>query len=212
MGVQRSVGEKLTSGTSAAPPFYNITIPVRLLLASCATLLLLAVCGRAGESAPDVDATAPTDTATADPVEGETLTMDGFGAIRIGLTPDALRAAGLTVERDTLYTEDACYYVRIAEAPDSLFFMVEEGTLARIDVHSRAVTTPDGDRVGDPEADVLARHPDAAVQPHKYTDGHYLVVLSPDSSRALVFETDGTHVTEFRAGRRPAVEYVEGCS
>jgi hypothetical protein len=27
----------------------------------------------------------------------------------------------------------------------------------------------------------------------------------------IVFETDGQRVTRFRAGRLPAVQYVEGC-
>jgi hypothetical protein len=54
-----------------------------------------------------------------------------------------------------------------------------------------------------------------AVSPHKYTGGHYLTVTPTapgDSAYRMVFETDGRRVTQFRAGVRPAVEYVEGCS
>lgn len=53
------------------------------------------------------------------------------------------------------------------------------------------------------------------VQPHAYTDGHYLVVTPPaaaDSSFRIVFETDGQKVLRYRSGLVPAVEYVEGCS
>ena len=53
------------------------------------------------------------------------------------------------------------------------------------------------------------------VQPHKYTgpEGHYLVVTHPrDTLFLIIFETDGRHVTRFRAGRKPAVQYVEGCA
>ena len=36
----------------------------------------------------------------------------------------------------------------------------------------------------------------------------------PAKQRAfwIVFETDGQRLTAYRSGRRPAVEYVEGCS
>jgi hypothetical protein len=38
------------------------------------------------------------------------------------------------------------------------------------------------------------------------------VVATPsDTALRLVFETEGARVTRFRVGRRPAVEYVEGC-
>lgn len=53
------------------------------------------------------------------------------------------------------------------------------------------------------------------VQPHKYTDGHYLVVRpadAADTTHLLVFETDGRVVERFRAGQKPQVEYVEGCA
>lgn len=53
------------------------------------------------------------------------------------------------------------------------------------------------------------------VQPHAYTDGHYLVVTPPaaaDSSFRIVFKTDGQKVLRYTSGLVPAVEYVEGCS
>lgn len=54
-----------------------------------------------------------------------------------------------------------------------------------------------------------------AVRPHKYTDGHYLEVrpTGPDApTHLIIFETDGSVVERFRGGRRPQVEYVEGCA
>lgn len=179
----------------------------RLLLPA---LLLCAACAPPEPpAAPEADSVA-VDTTPA-PADDWTITMGGAGTARIGMTPDELRAAGLTVDEDTASLGSACHYARIAEAPN-LDFMIEEGTLARIDVRTATPRTDAGDRVGDAEADVLSRHAGAVVQPHKYTDGHYLVVFSPDSTRALVFETDGTQVTKYRAGRLPAVQYVEGCS
>jgi hypothetical protein len=53
------------------------------------------------------------------------------------------------------------------------------------------------------------------VGPHKYTDGHYLTVRpveASDTTHLIVFETEGQVVQRFRGGRRPQVEYVEGCA
>ena len=44
--------------------------------------------------------------------------------------------------------------------------------------------------------------------------GRYLTVPSADGdpTHRVIFETNGTRVTRYRAGVRPAVEYVEGCA
>jgi len=94
--------------------------------------------------------------------------------------------------------------------------MVVDDTIVRIDVDSLPVATHWGDRVGDSEAAVLARHAgQVRVEPHKYTgpEGHYLIVTSQDDTlHRLVFETDGQRVTSYRAGLRPYVDWVERCS
>ena len=86
----------------------------------------------------------------------------------------------------------------------------------RAEVDSAGVLTAEGAGVGDPESRVLEMYSGRIlVQPHKYTGpvGHYLIVASPrDSMYRIVFETDGQRVVRFRAGHRPAVDFVEGCS
>jgi hypothetical protein len=60
-----------------------------------------------------------------------------------------------------------------------------------------------------------AHAPATEVEPHKYTDGPYLVLhpaAAAGSAYRIVFETDGRRVTRHRAGTRPQVEYVEGCA
>lgn len=93
--------------------------------------------------------------------------------------------------------------------------MVEQGSIARIDVESGSIATAAGARIDDSEHRILdLYHGRAKVSPHKYTTGHYLTVTpasASDSLYRIVFETDGRTVTEYRAGRPPAVEYVEGC-
>jgi hypothetical protein len=70
--------------------------------------------------------------------------------------------------------------------------------------------------VGDAEASVVKRYEGRVrTTPHKYTGpvGHYLTVTAPpDSAHAIVFETDGSRVVNYRAGRRSAVALVEGCA
>ena len=108
-----------------------------------------------------------------------------------------------------------CGYLAWADGPPGVRVMVEGGRVARVDVDSGGVATALGARIGDAESRVQSLYAGrVAVTPHKYTDGHYLVVTPSapgDSAYRLIFETAAGRVTRYRAGRRPAVEYVEGC-
>lgn len=137
------------------------------------------------------------------------------GAIRYGMSIVEVRAA----TGDSLAgapAGDACGYVVPRGAPVGLGAMVEQGRIVRVDVDSAGVPTDRGAVVGMPEADVRRLYPDAETSPHKYdTAGRYLTVVptSPaDSGHRIIFElgADG-RVIRYRAGLRPAVEYVERC-
>jgi hypothetical protein len=83
--------------------------------------------------------------------------------------------------------------------------------MARVDTTSRRYMTAEGARVGDTEARIKQLYRGrVTVEPHKYIDGHYLIVGNKKS--AIIFETDGKKVLMIRAGRYPEVEWVEGCS
>jgi hypothetical protein len=100
--------------------------------------------------------------------------------------------------------------------PDGVSLMVVSDTVARVDIRKAGTMTTTGAAVGDSEPRVLELYRGLIhVEPHKYTGpvGHYLIVTPPgDSVHRIIFETDGKVVTRYRAGRRPAVEYVEGCA
>ena len=71
-------------------------------------------------------------------------------------------------------------------------------------------------RVGDSEESVRSAYAErVTTTPHKYDpSGHNLTVTpasAADSMFRIVFETNGQRVIRFRAGRLPAVQYVEGC-
>jgi hypothetical protein len=94
--------------------------------------------------------------------------------------------------------------------------MIVRGKVARIDVDTGSVTTEDGAKIGDTEDKIRSIYDgDVQVEPHKYVQGgHYMIVMGDSASagKAIVFETNGKVVTNFRAGRLPEVKWVEGCS
>jgi hypothetical protein len=140
----------------------------------------------------------------------------GFGPVLTGLPLTELsRSLGEPVT-PAYAAGSACAYVRPAALPSGVLVMIEHDTVARVDVRANGVLTAEGLGVGDTEQRVLDTYAGRVKSsPHKYTGptGHYLTVSAPpDTAHAIVFETDGRVVTAYRAGRRPAVELVEGCS
>lgn len=137
------------------------------------------------------------------------------GPVRIGMTSGEARLALHVARRDSSQSALDCHYLNMDGALLPLAVMVERDTVVRVDVKDTGIATAAGGRVGDTEAQVLTLYPGhVQVQPHKYLpSGHYLVVTVPgDTSRQLIFETDGSRVLNYRAGRLPAVAYVEGCA
>jgi len=153
--------------------------------------------------------------------EASTLDLRGLGPVRVGMTlSEASAAAGLTIAVDGPSASPECSYAKAQGGPTGVAFMVIDGRIARADVgvgQASPVKTRSGAAIGDTEAQVQARYSNRlAVSPHKYVvDGHYLTFVPSDAADTgfrLLFETDGTKVTRFRAGKLPEVEYIEGCS
>jgi hypothetical protein len=143
------------------------------------------------------------------------VTPRGIGPILAGVPLAALDTALSEHLRPSYSAGSSCAYVHPAALPEGVLVMVEHDTVARVDVRTKGVRTVDSVGVGDSEASVLKRYEGRVrVTPHKYTPtGHYLTVSAPpDTAHLIVFETDGKKVVSFRAGRRSAVELVEGCS
>jgi hypothetical protein len=173
---------------------------------------LLAACAESqpGETQDDAPsaAAAPSDTAW-------TVTSVAFGPLRFG-TPVAEASTVLPGGFTRPPAADGCDYAHAAQGPRGVSFMVENGVVARIDVDSGTVKTAEGAGVGESDARVRELYQGRVeVQPHKYEPGHYYLNVRPlaraDSMFRIVFESDGSTVTSYRAGVRPAVEYVERC-
>lgn len=188
-------------------------------------LLALAACGGA-DDAPDavpsdatavIEAPAP-DTTAVDTVW--TLTSTGYGPVRYGMSVDEARAAlGGALVPDTAATRtdgpDACHYATSTATPKGVWFMLEGQRVVRIDVDTAGIRTDLGAAVGDSEARIDSLYGTRVQRfPHKYVEtGRELVVPdASDTTRMLLFETDGQRVTAFRGGMLPGVRYVEGCS
>lgn len=144
------------------------------------------------------------------------ITPEGFGELRAGMSvAEANSAVGgtfaLAAEAST-----ECSYAQWGGAPAGVRVMVERDTVVRIEVKEAGVSTREGARVGDNEGRINSLYTGRVfIRPHKYTTGKYMIVMPPagaDTMYRMVFETDGEKVTEFRSGRMPSVEYVEGCS
>lgn len=135
-----------------------------------------------------------------------TMHPDHAGPVRFG-TP---AAAGSGV------ANPGCGYWRPADAPRGVSFMIENGSIVRVDVDSAGPKTAEGIGIGSPESAIRAAYGQhLTIQLHKYQWEagwkYFLYLPADDSLNAIVFETDGTAVRTFRAGRRPQVEYVERC-
>lgn len=148
-----------------------------------------------------------------------TVSLSAYGPIRMGSARlDVLDELGAPPRDGEKPRSEECGYMEIPNGPSmrAVRLMVVGDTVVRVDVDSLPVATTWGDRVGDSERAVLERHAgNVRVEPHKYTGpvGHYLIVTAPDDTlHRLVFETDGKNVTTYRAGLRPYVDWVEGCS
>jgi hypothetical protein len=189
-------------------------------------LSILAACGQGEDRPPSAAAapdSAPAAVTTPQPAADTTwaVRFDGAGPLRIGMTVDEARAAlGGDFRADgqavgTVDGPEGCQYARSGRLPEGMMVMLEGARVVRVEVDSGNVATVEGARIGDSEARIQQMYPSRVeVQPHKYTDGHYLVVrpVDGDTTRQLIFETDGSRVLRFRAGQRPQVGYVEGCS
>ena len=151
---------------------------------------------------------------------GSPLRLDGIGPVRIGMTTtEASRASGKSIRVDPASSPhpSSCAFATI-EGMSHIAFMVISERIQRVDVGPESsVRTVSGVGIGDSDDEVQRIYGDRTrVEPHPYDEeGRYLVYDSPEPSQRgllLIFETDGTRVTSFRAGERGAVEAPEGCA
>ena len=184
-----------------------------LLVVSAA--MVVTACNRDDDHA--VKGRAGPNGAAHDTVSDVALNEDGLGPVQVGMTLAEAVNMGLLNENPNMKKDcDFVFPAVGAGIPDNVGVMIVKGKVARIDVDTGSVTTEDGAKIGDTEDRIKSIYDgDLQIEPHKYIPGgHYMTVMGDSTSagKAIVFETNGKVVTNFRAGRLPEVKWVEGCS
>jgi hypothetical protein len=175
-----------------------------------AALLLVAAC-------KDRETPAVADTVVkADTAQRWVLDATSLGPFRTGITLAQFNAQLGERLVPSYEISTTCDHVDPASFPEGVIVMIENDSVARFDVENPAIRTREGVGVGDLENDVVRLYGSSiTVSPHAYTgpDGHYLTVTpAGDTLHRIIFETDGQKVLHIRAGKRPAVDYIEGCA
>jgi hypothetical protein len=173
------------------------------------------VSAAAAATTRDSSAAAASAPSTSSPVF--TVSEHGIGALRVGMTFDqASQALGGALRVPVGIDTTGCDYLVWSDGPSGVHVMFDQHRIARIDVDTVSIATTAGARIGDDEARIERLYPGRVkVTPHKYEDGHYLTVTptaAADKQFRIVFETARGRVTRYRAGLKPSVDYVEGCS
>ncbi len=157
------------------------------------------------------------DTTTVATIAPFTVRADGFGPLEVGMTlKQANEVLGQTLETIPGTERDSCFFARWPDHAQNVQFMFSGGTFARIDVNSGRSRTDEGVRIGDSEARIDSLYPGHVRKTRqKYiVTGNYVIVTPKnpvDSGYRIVFDTEGSAVMKYRAGRRPEVQNVEGC-
>ncbi|HKH50053.1 MAG TPA: hypothetical protein VKM72_35830 [Thermoanaerobaculia bacterium] len=147
------------------------------------------------------------------------ISIRGIGPIRIGMTPEeaaSIIGDPLSVSEDWGGTSESCYYVKPEHGPEGIYFMVIGGRIERVDIANSQISSRSGARVGSSE-DLIHKlfAGRLEVEGHADDEGGRSLVFTPrdesDRSYRMIFDTNGGEVTMIRAGRIPAVQYVEGC-
>jgi hypothetical protein len=140
------------------------------------------------------------------------VSYNSFGPVKVGMTvAQGSKALGIPLVREE--NGEDCYYVAPKRGFKDISFMVTNGRISRIDISAKGFMTDRGAKIGDSEAKIKRLYKGMVkVRQHPYVDGHYLMIYMRGGKFSIFFETDGKHVTSFRAGKSREVGYIEGCS
>lgn len=145
--------------------------------------------------------------------DASAVTTAGIGPLTFGMTVAAAQPAIGT----RLLTESGrppsgeCYYVKPEKGPAGVFMMVSKSTIERVDIRTPSpVKTRSGLGIGT-TLDQLKSSLGANLQVTG-TTATFVPTSANDANYRVIFETDGTTVTSYRAGKVPEVNNAVGCS
>ncbi len=205
---------------------------IRFAAVSAVTLLTLAACERRDDpAAQPTSAAAPAPAEAAPPptpVDASTLTADGLGPARIGMTrAELVQVWGEDSQPNAVGGADpeTCDEFHPVNAPTDVRVMIQNGVLTRITAAREATTKTDrGFGVGDTGMAIKQAYGGAVfAQPHKYQSapaedlfvwsrGGSTAYVTDPAARGIRYEvgSDGK-VMMVHAGD-PSIQLVEGCS
>jgi hypothetical protein len=198
-------------------------VMIRIATLGSVALLGLSACN-APEPAPPPAEPAPAPAKPARPPAANTLTPEGFGPLRIGMTRAEIAAAlGEDANPDAVGGPDpeACDMFRPTRAPEGLLVMVEDGVLTSVQLtRNTSIATDRGLSVGDTAAEVKQTYGSAAeVSPHKYIEApaEYITVWTTGdhasaAARGVRYEIDAEGRVQRISVGGPSIQYVEGCA
>lgn len=144
-----------------------------------------------------------------------TISTVGLDKVQFGMTvADAEQAAGSKLVSDA--PKSNCYLAKPEQGTAGISFLISDGRVESVTIDQPPVATKSGAKVGSTEAQIKDLYPGQIdTQPRlDGQPGNQLVFTPKDAQDAkfrLVFFTDGTTVTSFRAGRVPQVLAATGC-
>ena len=146
------------------------------------------------------------------------LRADGYGPVTFGMSiEEASKTLSMPLSSNSPeQDEPSCFYVYPFGEPGTVGFMVRDNKIVRVDVHfeNPDIKTDRGIKFGSTTADVQKAYENIKIEAHPYggPDEKYLI-YDDQKNHQIIFETDQNgNVTSLRSGRKPEVEFIEGCS
>lgn len=149
-------------------------------------------------------------------VDTSTISTVGLDKVHFGMTVEEAQTAAGTLLVTEGPKDPSCYLAKPTEGAAGITFLISDGAVERVDIAAAPIATRSGAKVGSTEAQIKELYGDQIeVQPRADgLPGNALVFVPRDEADQdfrLVFTTDGTTVTSYRAGRVPQVLAPTGC-
>lgn len=171
---------------------------------SAAACVLAAAC----LAAPAVAAAAPV-------TKSSRITQNGIGSLRIGMTiDDAQRRTGQTIDYQRFDpASDACGIGRLMPTSLGVTMQTTDRRIAVLSVSEPGISTRRGIEVGDSVRDLRRAYGSRLRSRVNKYDPKARDYILRFGNRKMIFWTDPKRVVrQIDGGRKPEIDYVEGCA